>query len=181
MEKIALVTGADRGLGLALCAELLAGGWRVFGSQYMPDWPALAALQAQYPERLEIIPLDVGEDASVQEAARLVAARADHLDLLINNAGVSSRSGMRPIREAQYYGEMMRMINVNALGALRTVEAFLPLLDRGVFRRLGFVSSEAGSIGAARRQSMFGVVCGSPSTAKRIPYAIPNSRFLAHV
>jgi NAD(P)-dependent dehydrogenase (short-subunit alcohol dehydrogenase family) len=96
MEQIAFVTGADRGLGLALCAELLACDWRVFGGQYMPDWPALAALQTQYPERLEILPLDVGEDASVQEAARLVAARTDHLDMLINNAGISSRSGCVP-------------------------------------------------------------------------------------
>jgi NAD(P)-dependent dehydrogenase (short-subunit alcohol dehydrogenase family) len=156
MEQIAVVTGADRGLGLALCAELLAGGWRVFGGQYLPDWPALGELQAKFPDRLEIVPLDVGEDASVREAAQVVAARVDHLDLLINNAGVSSRSGMRTIHEGQYYGEMMRMINVNALGALRTVEAFLPLLDRGALKRLGFVSSEAGSIGAAKRTSMFG-------------------------
>ncbi len=156
MEQIALVTGADRGLGLALTTRLLERGWRVFAGQYMPEWPALSELAARYPQRLRLVPLDVGDTASVQAAAALVTAEAGRVDLLINNAGVNSRTSQREIREAQDYAEMQRLYNVNALGPLRVVEAFLPLTDRGQMKRLCFVSSEAGSINRAQRTSWFG-------------------------
>jgi NAD(P)-dependent dehydrogenase (short-subunit alcohol dehydrogenase family) len=78
------------------------------------------------------------------------------LDVLINNAGVNSPTSPRPIREAQDYAEMQRLHDVNSLGPLRMVEAFLPLLDAGSLKRLCFVSSEAGSIGRAKRTSWFG-------------------------
>ncbi len=76
--------------------------------------------------------------------------------MLINNAGVNSPATARSIREPQDYAEMQRLYDVNALGPLRVVEAFLPLLDRGAGRRLCFVSSEAGSIGACQRTSWHG-------------------------
>lgn len=157
MQSIAFVTGTDRGLGLALCAGLLERGWRVFAGQYMPDWPDLSALASRYPETLHIVPLDVGSVASVQAAAQTVAAQADHIDLLINNAGVTSPTTKRDIRESQQdYDEMHRLYNVNSLGPLRMVEAFLPLLERSTLKRLCFVSSEAGSIERSTRTSWFG-------------------------
>jgi NAD(P)-dependent dehydrogenase (short-subunit alcohol dehydrogenase family) len=156
MQRTALVTGADRGLGYALCKGLLEQGWRVFAGQYMPDWPDLAALAAQFSGPLEIVPLDVSSIESVQAAVPTISAMTDHLDLLINNAGVNSPTSPRTIREPQDYAEMHRLYDVNALGALRIVEAFLPLTDRGALKRLCFVSSEAGSIGRAERVSWYG-------------------------
>ena len=50
MGNIAAVTGADRGLGLALTAALLEKGWQVFAGQYMPDWPELGELLANYSQ-----------------------------------------------------------------------------------------------------------------------------------
>lgn len=156
MDRIALVTGADRGLGQALCAGLLAQGWRVVAGQYMPEWPELAQLKAQSAGRLLIVPLDVASDESVRSAAQRAGELVDHIDLLINNAGVGSPTGQRTIREPQDYAEMQRMINVNALGPLRVVEAFLGLTDRGSMKRLCFVSSEAGSIARSTRTAMYG-------------------------
>jgi len=155
-KRTAFVTGADRGLGFALTAGLLAQGWRVFAGQYMPEWFELADLLEQYPHDLRIIPLDVASVESAQTAAQAVAAQTPHLDMLINNAGVSSPANRRTIREAQDYAEMHRLLDVNALGPLRVVEAFLPLLDRGTFKRLCFVSSEAGSIARSYRDAWFG-------------------------
>ncbi len=151
----AFVTGADRGLGLALCAGLLARGWHVWAGQYMPDWSELTALREQYPEQLRLIPLDVGSTASVGAAAQQVGADTGHIDLLINNAGVSARQA-GPIREPQNYDEMQRVYGVNALGPLRVVEAFLPLTDASEMKRLCFVSSEAGSINCCERTSWYG-------------------------
>jgi NAD(P)-dependent dehydrogenase (short-subunit alcohol dehydrogenase family) len=154
--RIAFITGADRGLGHALAASLLEKGWHVFAGQYLPEWPALSELAATFPSTLTIVPLDVASQESVRAAAEAVAAGADHVDLLISNAGVMTTTGTRTIREEQDYGEMQRLFRVNALGALRVVEALLPLLERGTLKRLCFVSSEAGSINRAERTSWFG-------------------------
>jgi NAD(P)-dependent dehydrogenase (short-subunit alcohol dehydrogenase family) len=156
MSQIALVTGADRGLGFALCAGLLKLGWRVFAGQFMPDWPDLAALAREYPGQLTCVLLDVGSDQSVHVAAQIVRSATDSLDLLINNAGITSPSNFPTVRDAQDYAAMQRVYNVNALGPLRVVEAFLPLLDAGTLKRLCFVSSEAGSVGASKREGWFG-------------------------
>jgi len=152
----ALVTGADRGLGLALCDHLLQRGWRVFAGQYMPEWPELAALAARYPTHLHLVPLDVALTPSVKKAAEIVSAATDCIDLLINNAGVISPTMYRTIREAQDYDEMHRLYDVNALGPLRVVEAFLSLTEQSTLKRLCFVSSEAGSIERCRHISWFG-------------------------
>ncbi len=155
-RRTVLVTGADRGLGFGLVAGLLKEGWRVFAGQYMPDWPALKTLAEQNPGALHIVPLDVTAVESVQAAVQTVAMNAPHLDMVINNAGVSSPTNQRTIREAQDYDEMHRLFDVNALGPLRVVEACLPLLDQGTFKRLCFVSSEAGSITRSQRTAWFG-------------------------
>jgi NAD(P)-dependent dehydrogenase (short-subunit alcohol dehydrogenase family) len=155
-RAIAFVTGADRGLGLALTTRLLSKGWRVFAGQYMPDWPELAALAAQYPDdRMALVPLDVADETSTRAAAHRVGTFTDRVDVVINNAGVlSPQAG--PIREPQDYDEMHRMYNINALGPLRVVKAFLPLTDQSEMKRLCFVSSEAGSINRCERTSWYG-------------------------
>src|SRR6187549_1595101 len=113
---MALVTGADRGLGQAIVARLLEMGYAVFASQNMPDWPELSELAKRHPQTLHIVPLDVSSMESVQTAARWVESEAGHLDLLINNAGVNSPTSERKIREAQDYDEMRRLIEINTLG-----------------------------------------------------------------
>jgi NAD(P)-dependent dehydrogenase (short-subunit alcohol dehydrogenase family) len=156
MERTVFVTGADRGLGLALCAALLAEDWQVFAGQFMPEWPELSSLESQYPKGLKIIPLDVRSGDSVRAARRSVSEITGNLEVLINNAGVHAATTIRSIREEQDYEGMQRMVEVNALGALRVVEAFLPLMDKGSHKRLCFVSSEAGSITRSERTAWFG-------------------------
>lgn len=115
-RQIVFVTGADRGLGLALTARLLEKGWRVFAGQYMPDWPELNALAGQFPETLHIVPLDVASTESVQAAAQAVAGIKNRVDLLINNAGIISSTMERSIREGQDYAKIHRGFDVNAVG-----------------------------------------------------------------
>ncbi len=156
MPKIAFVTGADRGLGQALSAGLLAQGWTVYAGQYMPAWEELSALQMQHPGALQLIPLDVTSDGSVRKAAELVGATTDHVDVLINNAGVITTPVETLISDRQNYAEMHRLYDTNSLGPLRMVEAFLPLLQKSHTKRLCFVSSEAGSIERCRRKGWYG-------------------------
>jgi NAD(P)-dependent dehydrogenase (short-subunit alcohol dehydrogenase family) len=156
MQPIAFITGADRGLGFALCTGLLERGWRVFAGQYMPDWPDLAALAERFPKALHTVPLDVTSVESAQAAAQAVAGMVDCVDLLINNAGVISPTVERAISEDLDYAEMHREFDVNTLGSLRVVGAFLPLTNQSAVKRLCFVSSEAGSIARCERQAWYG-------------------------
>lgn len=156
MNRIAVVTGADRGLGQGLTTVLLERGWRVFAGQYMPEWPELREMESRYPNQLFLLPLDVTSTESVQLAAEAITATVDHVDMLISNAGVNSPTSPRVLGEDQDFDEMHRLYDVNALGALRMVEAFLPLTDASEMKRLCFVSSEAGSIDRSVRTSWFG-------------------------
>ena len=155
MDRTVFVTGGDRGLGFALCAGLLEQCWKVFAGQYMPELPDLSKLVATYPGRLHIIPLDVSSMESIQSAAQVVELHTDHIDMLINNAGVISSTILRSIREPQDYTEMHRLYDVNALGPLRMMESFLHLTDKSSIKRLCFVSSEAGSITEAYRTAWY--------------------------
>jgi NAD(P)-dependent dehydrogenase (short-subunit alcohol dehydrogenase family) len=120
----------------------------------MPEWPDLAALADRCPGTLHVVPLDVSSLESVQAASETVARTTDHVDLLINNAGI--RAGRTGLREGLEWEAMQRAYDVNALGPLRVVESTLPLTDRSEIKRLCFVSSEAGSIARSRRQRGFG-------------------------
>ncbi len=135
------LTGADRGIGYALCEEFLKGGYRVFAGQFMPQWPQLEQLQEQYPAQLERIPLDVGDTASVQRAAAAVSAKTKTIDVLVNVAGVILDDSEQALE---------RTVRVNSFGPLRVTEVFLPLMQDGQ-KRLCYVSSEAGSISLLHR------------------------------
>lgn len=137
--KTVLITGADRGVGYSLCECFLRENWQVFAGQYMPDWPWLDKLKKRHPERLTILNLDVGSDESVRAAA----ARIERLDLLVSNAGIFGKDDEASVRA---------MYNVNTLAAIRLVEALLPKMQDGM-KRLAFVSSEAGVISIAHRDS----------------------------
>lgn len=143
--KYVLITGADRGVGSALSRTFLENGYVVFSGQYMPEWPELDALKKEFPDTLHVIPLDVGDMTSVRNAYQLVSEVTDRLDILVNCAGVyqveDDQSGYN-------------CINVNAVGNVRMVETFLPLMQTGE-KRLCFFSSEAGCVSLAHRKAEF--------------------------
>lgn len=141
MKKV-LITGADRGIGLALCREFMENGWQVFAARFMKNWAELDTLKEEYGERLSLINLDVGNEASVKQAVNTVKEQTDCLDMLINCAGIFQNGSN---------ATTFRCLNVNAMGPLRMVESFLPLMENGE-KKLCFFSSEAGSITLAHRK-----------------------------
>lgn len=148
------ITGADRGVGLGLVKRFLELGWAVYAGQFMAGWEELGELGRSHPGTLHIVPLDVSSDESVREAAAAVAASAGRLDMLINNAGISG--GVGDIADLGDVQKGAAIFNVNALGALRTVRSFLPLMEKaGGGKRLCFVSSEAGSVSVCHRTDGF--------------------------
>jgi NAD(P)-dependent dehydrogenase (short-subunit alcohol dehydrogenase family) len=116
---VALVTGANRGIGAAFVSRLLeAGAQRVYAAARNPQ--TLATL-AQREARVIPIALDITDDTSVQEAA----ARLIDIDLLVNNAGVAL--GARLIGAADLSAARQEM-EVNYFGLLRMCRAFAPIL-----------------------------------------------------
>jgi NAD(P)-dependent dehydrogenase (short-subunit alcohol dehydrogenase family) len=155
MGKTACVTGADYGLGLELAAGLMARNYEVFAGRYEPtDGKGLTELKARYGGRLSTVRMDVGDDASVAEAAKWIGERTNGIDLLINNA---ARLGdiEQTLFGTPRFQEMLDVYNVNAVGALRVTHALIPLLLRSHDKLLLNISSEAGSIGDCFRTNWF--------------------------
>lgn len=147
----AFVTGTDRGLGLAIASVFLEHGCEVFAGCYGIDASGLTALKQKHSERLEIVPLDVSSDASVAAAAAQVAGKTDALDVLISNAAIIGQKDAT-VEDALDFEDMLKVYNVNALGALRVAQSVLPLLRAGELKRIVNISSEAGSMAARVRR-----------------------------
>ena len=143
MSRVAVVTGAARGIGLASCRQLLGRDWRVIACPRVPDGDSLASLVAEHETASEVS-IDVGDDTSVAEGAAAIAREVDHVDLLVNNAGVypDKGGGLEGLDPEQ----LIRAFNVNAVGALRVTRAMLPLLRRGSTKKIANITSLMGSI-----------------------------------
>lgn len=155
--KTVLLTGADRGLGLALAREYLARGYTVFAGRFLPEYALLDALHEAYPDRLFPVPLDVSDRQSILEARREVERHADHLDAFVSDAAYMGGPENSRIRgpEPIDLELLCKSVRVNALGALQCVDVFLPLLDRGREKRLCFISSEVSSVALMQRDGDF--------------------------
>ena len=156
MKKQAFVTGADRGLGFSITKWLLENQYHVFAGRFMEEWYFLDELKADYPESLDLVPLDVGKDESVKAAAEIIASKTNHLDIIVNNTGISNRSDQATVLEEQNYEAMMEIYNVNTLGALRVTNCLMDLLLQGSTKLVVNISSEAGSIEENKRINMYG-------------------------
>ena len=143
-----IVTGADRGLGLSLCREYLERGWRVFAGKFMEDYFLLENLQKKYPN-LHILRINMSSAESILAAAQDVAKETSGVDMLISNAALMEKVdfsiGQSPDKSPMDLESVWRSFNINALGPLRLVETFLPLMSGGM-KRLCFVSSEVSCI-----------------------------------
>lgn len=153
MHDHILITGARRGLGLAMTEQLLDRGCRV-SVLVRSSSEGLEALQARSGQQLGVHLGDVADEASVRRVLGEVAERLGHLDALVNNA-VTYLDGARPSIEEADLSICARTFDVNAVGPLRVVKHALPLLRKGKRKLVVNVSSEAGSIGDCRRTTEF--------------------------
>lgn len=148
------VTGANRGLGRALCLEFAARGHRVFAGVFSGEG-ALPSDEPLSHERVIAVPLDVCRDDSVTAAAESIRKHTPVLDVLVNNAarlGVIEGTIEQPVD----YDDVLLTLNTNAIGPLRVTRSVLDLLRGGTTRSIVNISSEAGSIGDAWREGWFG-------------------------
>jgi len=146
MSETYLVTGANRGIGLAVVKALAQAGDRVFAACRKPDRsPELEALRKAHPSALEPVELDAASDASVEKATKAVGAKADAMDVIINMAGILPRPHDQPLEKLDFT-QCREAFETNALGPLRISRAFLPLLRLSKNPRVVNVTSGCGSL-----------------------------------
>lgn len=143
----ALITGANRGIGLALARTFVDREIVVIGGvRDIESATDLRDLQSKHPDELTIIPLDVTDPQSVTQAASTVAERVSYFDMLINNAGVLLED-----RDAAFarlnMDDFDRTFAVNVTGVARVIQTFLPMLLKSSRPRIVNISSGAASIG----------------------------------
>jgi len=122
MSKTILITGASTGFGRDTAEILARAGHTVFASMRDPQAKNREHAAALRKQGIEVVALDVSDDASVKRAIDEVLARADRIDVLINNAGVASAG----VTEAFTPDQAKTVFNTNVVGLLRTSRAVLP-------------------------------------------------------
>jgi len=143
--KIALVTGANKGIGREVARQLAAKGFHVFiGARYRSAGRKAADEIAKKGGKTAFLEIDVSDNNSVAVAAREFVKTSDHLDVLVNNAGIIV-DGDHAILEIG--DELLRKtLETNTLGALRVIRAFVPLLAKSKAPRVINVSSGGGQL-----------------------------------
>ncbi|OKI52006.1 SDR family NAD(P)-dependent oxidoreductase [Streptomyces sp. MJM1172] len=148
-KKIALVTGANKGIGFEIAAGLGALGYGVAvgARDRARREAAVEKLRAGGADAFGV-PLDVTDDGSVTEAAELIERQAGRLDALVNNAGISGELGTGWAQDptAADFGELRRVVETNVIGVMRVTNAMLPLLRRSAAPRVVNVSSRLASL-----------------------------------
>ena len=160
-QLIVLITGANRGLGLALTRAYLDRGERVAATtRHLGKSPELHQLKETYRDDLLILRADVGLGRSVNTAAEDATLHLPRLDVLINNAGIAPGKPDQGL-ESLELSQVRDAMDTNALGALRTTRAFLPLLLKSRQPRVVNVSSGAGSLSKNPIETPNYAYCGS--------------------
>jgi NAD(P)-dependent dehydrogenase (short-subunit alcohol dehydrogenase family) len=143
--KTVLVTGANKGIGYEVARQLAEKGFHIFiGARNREAGLKAADAIGKKSGQATFLEIDVADNASVTAAAREFARVADHLDVLVNNAGiiVDGDNGILEISD-----ELLRKtLETNTLGALRVTRAFVPLLRKSKAPRVINVSSGGGQL-----------------------------------
>lgn len=150
-QKTVLVTGSNKGIGLEIVRQLLAGGLRVF----------LAARNAAAGKEtagglngdVHLLQMDVADDTSIQNAAKTYGQLANSLDVLINNAGIYPDKGVDILTISRE--QLVETFQTNTFGPVKVVQEFLPYLKKSNKPRIINISSGYGEMG--------GLSCKVPS------------------
>jgi NAD(P)-dependent dehydrogenase (short-subunit alcohol dehydrogenase family) len=145
--KVILVTGGNRGLGLAACRQFAALGHAVLLGSRSPA-AGSAAAQSIGGEGIEPVSLDVTSQPDIDALRDYIEARHGRLDVLVNNAGVmiDGNNGASTSICVADIGVIERSLEINSLAPIRLINALLPLLGRSDDARIVNLSSGMGQL-----------------------------------
>jgi NAD(P)-dependent dehydrogenase (short-subunit alcohol dehydrogenase family) len=157
-DKVALVTGANKGIGLETARGLTRLGYRVWlGCRDQAKGEAAAASLRTEGGDVRVLVLDVASAGSIAAAAGAFEAAESKLDALINNAGVLAQDGDSGVVSDAV---LRQVFETNLFGALAVISAFLPLLRRSPAGRIVNAASRVGSMSWMGRHTEAGGVTG---------------------
>jgi NAD(P)-dependent dehydrogenase (short-subunit alcohol dehydrogenase family) len=147
-SKIALITGANRGIGFEIARQLGRQGITVIVATRHPErGPEAAARLVAEGLDAHAVHLDVTRAASIRAAAEQVERQFGRLDILVNNAGAALDWTPEPTQPSQASLDVARQtFEINFFGPLAVIQAFLPLIRRSPAGRIVNASSTLGSI-----------------------------------
>lgn len=145
-KRIALVTGANKGIGLEISRNLASAGCTVLLGARNAERGKQAVRQLEHAGLSDVhfIEIDVTKQDTITAAAQQIESQYDHLDILLNNAGVNLRGDGLP--SAADLGAVQRIFDTNFFGAFRVAQTMLPLLRKSAAGRIVNVSSGLGSL-----------------------------------
>jgi NAD(P)-dependent dehydrogenase (short-subunit alcohol dehydrogenase family) len=147
---VALITGANRGIGLALVKAYAGRRDKVFAAvRRTSDRTELDAFAATQPKWVEVIEMDVADPAEIGRVRRKL--EAEPIDVLINNAGVSGPE--RQSATGMDYDGLAETLAVNSIAPLRIANAFLPNV-KAAKGKIVTLSSQMGSVQSAASDSL---------------------------
>jgi len=140
-----LITGANRGIGLETARQLAGKGFHVFiGARELANGEKAASSLRKNDGQVMPLELDVADSAGISSAARELAKEIDHLDVLINNAGIYPDEGLNILNISRE--QLVATFQTNTFGPVAVVQAFLPLLRKAQNARIINLSSGLGQL-----------------------------------
>ena len=145
--KVALVTGANKGIGHEIARQLARQGFTVFAGARDPQRGEAGAERLR-EDGLDVrsVELDVTRAATILAAARLIEREAGRLDVLVNNAGIVILRSPPAVLSAD---DVRTVYETNVFGVIAVTQAMIPLLEKSAAGRIVNISSTLGSLAAA--------------------------------
>ena len=143
--KVALITGASSGIGRATAQHLMAKGYHVYGTSRKVEGSFSEGHSDSDPKSggfIDMIPMDVTCDTSVEIAVKTVLAKEGRIDVLVSNAG----TGIAGAIEDTSIDEAKSQFETNFFGSLRVIQAILPIMREQCSGKIIAISSVAGVI-----------------------------------
>lgn len=144
-QRIALVTGANKGIGLEIARQLAQSGvYVLLGARDVARGRQAVASLASAGLDVEAIEIDLNDQATIEAAAQAIDRRHGRLDILVNNAGiVDAEDGPPSVATAD---AARRLMETNFIGTLAVTQAMLPLLRRSLAGRIVNLATTLGSL-----------------------------------
>lgn len=144
-NRIALVTGANKGIGLEIARQLAhAGVFVIVGARDPARGKAAVDNLSSQGLRAQPVAIDLNDPASIAAAAEKIRAEHGRLDILVNNAGIFDKADGPP--SASSAEAVRRVMDTNFVGTLTVTQAMLPLLRQSPAGRIVNLSSSLGSL-----------------------------------
>jgi NAD(P)-dependent dehydrogenase (short-subunit alcohol dehydrogenase family) len=151
-KRIALITGANKGIGFEIARGLCAQGLQVIiGCRDGKRAEAAVCRLAELGCAASCVLLDVTKEHSISAVAEEIGSRYRRLDVLVNNAGISAEGRAKP--SVVELSLVKRVYETNVFGAMAMIQAMLPLLLRSDSARIVNLSSSLGSLALASDQN----------------------------